>query len=359
MALCTPCCCDTDPFVFHSMCTPLVSVIIPVFNVRPYLNEALDSVLNQTYENLEIIVIDDGSTDGSGMICDEYAQRDGRVSVIHQPNQGLSAARNAGLDIMTGEALVFLDPDDAYLPDYVSTMLQTMIKEKADLVICRAALYRAKKKLHDKGMKKPGASIKQGAYDRIEMLNALADEKIGPAVWHKLYSRKLWEKIRFPVGHVYEDIDTAFRIFDICGSAFFLDQVLYLHRKRPGSITSIKTWKNIYDAYLADFHFNTYIKANIPQIFTSEKLEKNNKKLLNTMFNAYIRFSEKTDSGDKAIHEDLRIRIIDFAKEIGMENLDLCAKTAYKLICFKPRTLKFLYPFYYPFHMIQKKLAGK
>ena len=92
----------------------LVSVIIPVFNVRPYLEEALDSVIHQSYENLEIIIINDGSNDGSGEICDEYAVKDKRIRVIHQENRGLSAARNAGLDCMTGDYVAFLDPDDAY-----------------------------------------------------------------------------------------------------------------------------------------------------------------------------------------------------------------------------------------------------
>ena len=101
---------------------PLVSVIIPVYNVEPYLKEALDSVLDQSYQNLEIILIDDGSTDRSGKICDDYSETDDRIRVIHQENKGLSSARNKGLDLMHGELVAFLDPDDAYHPDYVSAM---------------------------------------------------------------------------------------------------------------------------------------------------------------------------------------------------------------------------------------------
>ena len=118
-----------------------VSVIIPVYNVRPFLEEALDSVLNQTYKNLEIIIIDDGSTDGSGEICDEYAGRDNRIQVIHQDNGGLSAARNAGLDVMTGDLVAFLDPDDAYVDSFIETLVNAMAAEDVDLVICGCTVH--------------------------------------------------------------------------------------------------------------------------------------------------------------------------------------------------------------------------
>ena len=97
----------------------LVSVIVPVYNVRPYLEECLESVVSQTYHNLEILVIDDGSTDGSGEICDRFAENDSRIRVVHQKNKGLGAARNVGLDLATGSVVSFLDSDDAFLPDAI------------------------------------------------------------------------------------------------------------------------------------------------------------------------------------------------------------------------------------------------
>lgn len=126
---------------------PLVSVIVPVFNVKPYLNEALDSVINQTYKNLEIILVDDGSTDGSGEICDEYSAHDKRFVVIHQENKGLSCARNTGLDLMKGELVAFIDSDDAYCPEFIRTMVDAMNHEKADVVMCKTAIIRTTKKL--------------------------------------------------------------------------------------------------------------------------------------------------------------------------------------------------------------------
>ena len=108
----------------------LVSVIVPVYNVLPYLRESLESVINQTYEDLEIIIVDDGSTDGSDVVCEEYA-KDSRVKVIHQKNHGLSAARNVGLDLARGDYIAFLDSDDVYLPDMIQTMVEGIKKSRA------------------------------------------------------------------------------------------------------------------------------------------------------------------------------------------------------------------------------------
>ena len=149
---------------------PLVSVIVPVFNVRPYIVEALDSVINQTYSNLEIILIDDGSTDGSGEVCDEYAARDKRIVVIHQKNNGVSSARNAGLDVMHGEAVAFLDPDDAYRSEFISTMVAAMNREKADIVMCKYTNHRTNKKMKSNGREKTYPTIRGGYTTRVRRL---------------------------------------------------------------------------------------------------------------------------------------------------------------------------------------------
>ena len=113
----------------------MVSVIIPVYNVLPYIKESIESVINQTYKDLEIIIVDDGSDDGSELVCDIY-KKDPRVKVVHQKNQGLSGARNTGLDISTGDYIAFLDSDDAFYPEMIQTMLEGIEKSKADIVVC-------------------------------------------------------------------------------------------------------------------------------------------------------------------------------------------------------------------------------
>ena len=125
---------------------PLVSVIIPVYNVVHYLREAIDSVINQTYKNLEIIIIDDGSTDGSSGVCDQYLS-DPRITVIHQENRGLSGARNTGLSAITGEYVAFLDSDDAFYPGMIQTMIMEIKKNNADLAVCGFYAIRTDKQL--------------------------------------------------------------------------------------------------------------------------------------------------------------------------------------------------------------------
>ena len=115
---------------------PLVSVIIPVYNVRPYLREALESVLGQTYRNLEILIINDGSNDGSEAVCDEYEKKDPRITVVHQENKGLSTARNVGLNRRTGDYVAFLDPDDAFHPDMIWILMGALRRNGAKIAVC-------------------------------------------------------------------------------------------------------------------------------------------------------------------------------------------------------------------------------
>lgn len=127
---------------------------MPVFNAKSYLAEALDSLISQSYKNLEIILIDDGSTDGSGKICDEYAEKDNRVQVRHQKNSGVSAARNAGLDLVTGDFLAFLDSDDAYELDFIYSMITAMTQNNADIVMCKYTEQKTTEKMSFDGHEK-------------------------------------------------------------------------------------------------------------------------------------------------------------------------------------------------------------
>lgn len=245
----------------------LVSVIIPVYNVRPYLCEALDSVINQTHKDLEIIVIDDGSTDGSGDICDAYAERDSRVTVIHQENRGLGAARNAGLERMTGDAVAFLDSDDAYAPDFVKLTAEAMICKDADMVVCRYTKHGTAGKMLCTGREKQHPRAKAGLYNRRETLRALECFTFHLLACSKLYARTLWEGLRFPEGHAYEDMVLAFEIADRCERVYMLEAPLYLYRRRPDSITGTMSLDVMCDQIRACVLVDKFVEEHVYDIF--------------------------------------------------------------------------------------------
>lgn len=327
---------------------PLVSVIIPVYNVRPYLIEALDSTLSQTYKNLEIIIIDDGSTDGSRAICDAYAEKDDRVVVIHQENKGLSAARNMGLDRMTGDLVAFLDPDDAYDPSFIEETVAAMMRTDADLIVCRFTVHRTTGTLHDHRSMRVFPSIEAGLLDRESALRALVDGRINFGTWNKLYKRDLWNGIRFPDGHVYEDINA---IIDVCSQSHtvcVIDQPLYWHRIRPGSITRTCSQDNIRDWIMAFTQYAAYVEEHIPDVFTRDHLTRVRQLQLHGMIARYLQSSRQLGKDGKAFVHDLRNQIIASGRKTGIDSFDLRTKVLYVMICWCPWLLKAIYLVYRP-----------
>ena len=252
------------------MSYPLVSVIIPVYNVEPYLCKALDSVVNQTYHNLEIIVIDDGSTDGSGIICDQYQIKDSRVHVIHQDNQGLSSARNVGIDIMHGEIVAFLDPDDAYLLNMIEALVERLIEDQADIAVCSFHIYYSEngnQASHYDSIYPMNA----GVVNSKEALNLLLADKLSVGVWCKLYKKSLFETIRFPDGYVFEDQIITPYLLERADRITMVDQPLMCHwRNRPGSITTTRSEKNICDSYHAQKEKEKFIIVHTPSVYSKE-----------------------------------------------------------------------------------------
>jgi len=324
----------------------LVDVIIPVYNVRSFLREALNSVIDQSYSNLEILIIDDGSSDGSSQICDEYAKKDTRISVIHQQNKGLSAARNIGLDKMTGEIVAFLDPDDAFHPEYVETMLNIMIHEKVDVVICKYTVHKTNTIMRQTGREGAIPKASQGKYDRCSSLRMLADDEIGASVWNKIYKRKLWNDIRFPEGRVFEDTNTTYQIIDLCESVFILNRTLYLHRIHSGSITGTYSWDNLNDRLFARSHFNTFIEDNIPEVFSQEQAKARKQGNITVMIEYYAHLSGLATYDDVIKINNLRCMILETKKEVGIETCSLRTKITYYMIRYCPWFLNSIYPLY-------------
>lgn len=212
----------------------LVSVIVPVYNVENELRACLDSIVDQTYQDLEIILINDGSKDNSGKICDEYARKDNRIRVIHKDNGGLSDSRNVGISISIGRYLAFVDSDDVIHHSYIDVLLKNI--EEADLVICKHKHFSddAELELDD---------LDTGNVEEIStqyLLRNLNSYKhpIGVVAWNKLYKRELWDGIRFPYGKIHEDEFVSHQIIRRCQKILIVDSNLYFYRKRENSIMS-------------------------------------------------------------------------------------------------------------------------
>lgn len=214
------------------MQNPLVSIIVPIYKVEPYLRRCLDSIVNQTYTNLEIILVDDGSPDGCPQICDEYAARDKRIVVIHKDNGGLSDARNAGLDICKGEYISFIDSDDWISCEYVNYLLQNLIKNNADISIANSI------KIWDNG-KTEEEHWPSEVLEKDEALKRILFTPTLPlnSSWGKLYKRFLFEKVRFPKGLIHEDELTSYKYFYHANKISFIDNVLYFYFQRDDSIS--------------------------------------------------------------------------------------------------------------------------
>lgn len=217
-----------------------VSVIVPIYKVEPYLKRAVASILHQTYHNLEIILVDDGSPDQCGKICDDYAKEDNRITVIHKENGGLSDARNAGLDAAHGEYIVFVDSDDFIAEDYVETLMQCLKEYDADVAMCSYAVT-ASVEL-DESIFKASRDETVEVCNRRELLNNLYDANHKDATyfivsWNKIYKASLWQDVRFPKGRIHEDEATTYKIYDRAQKGVYLHRPLYGYFTAPSSIT--------------------------------------------------------------------------------------------------------------------------
>lgn len=216
--------------------SPLISVIVPIYKVEPYLQRCLDSVVNQTYTNLEIILIDDGSPDNCPQICDDYAAKDNRIVVIHKENGGLSDARNVGLDICKGEYISFIDSDDWVADIYIESMVKAILDNNADM-----AVVNFKRSPYALNFYPPSLiCTKTEILEHIQAVEKLwsSEETIFVTAWGKLVKASLYKNIRFPKGFVHEDVYTSYKLLYFSQKTIFLDAPLYYYFQREGSIMS-------------------------------------------------------------------------------------------------------------------------
>lgn len=243
-----------------SVTEPLISVIVPVYQVEPWLERCVDSIRNQTYRNLEIILVDDGSPDRCGEMCDQFAQEDDRILVIHRENGGLSAARNTGLDICHGEYIGFVDSDDFIHPEMYARLYDDICVCDTPLALCQPLVC------SDENASFPKAIAAVTKLSNKEVLHKSLCDIIWFSAWTKLYHKSLFKDIRYPEGRTNEDYPVTIRIFDRCNHIAVDFNQLYAYCKRKGSITMSSSTLNAFDQVLSAEEVLEFINETHPDL---------------------------------------------------------------------------------------------
>ena len=224
----------------------LISIIVPIYNVEQYLEECINSIINQTYKNLEIILVDDGSTDNSSKKCDEWKKKDKRIKVIHKQNGGLSDARNVGIINSSGSYLTFIDSDDTVNIHMIEVQYKNLIEYNADISICDYVIYTDGKRTIN--YREEVSNNKIVTSEGIDIFNNLFNEKmpITTLSHNKLFKKEIFEKVRFPKGRVHEDVFTIHHILGEAKKIVYSEAKTYYYRCcRKGSITSTFSVKEL------------------------------------------------------------------------------------------------------------------
>lgn len=314
------------------MATPLISVIVPVYRVEEYLERCVKSILSQTYKNLEVILVDDGSPDQCPAICDACAEKDVRVKVIHQENKGLSGARNAGIDAASGEYLAFVDSDDYVSPHFIEELYQLLQDTGCAIGQCRFSYVKGD------GLVEEGDSafcIYRG--------ESLMEQLYGPeekatcfvVAWNKLYRAELFKEtgIRYPEGRIHEDEATTYRLFHEAKKLAFLDRALYgYYTENGGSITSVFSakrlqWLTAHEERIAFFKKNGYEKL-LPAAY---------RKLCDACITFYFRCTEQVKDAEE-LKKELRKRLETYRANgaAWIAALPLKTRMGYELFSMSP-----------------------
>ena len=242
----------------------LISVIVPVYNVKQYLETCVNSILDQTYKYLEILLIDDGSTDGSGELCEIIKDKDSRISVYHKANGGLSDARNYGIEKSKGDFYAFIDSDDALHKDFFRELMAAQKESCSDIVACDMTLFNNQDELQDLFMMTNTTSRR--VYSKEDALKEYFSPAAGRKIHHglcmKIYSRHLFDELRFEVGRLHEDLYITYRLIDNANSLVYVDCPYYFYfQNNTGSICKNYGVKNYLDESEAYTRIYRYFKG--------------------------------------------------------------------------------------------------
>lgn len=271
----------------------LLSVIVPVYNVEAYLPKCIDSILQQTYADLEVFLVDDGSTDSCGRICDDYAQKDSRIKVIHKKNGGQGSARNYALDIAQGDYITFVDSDDFIDPDMYSVMIEALERTDSDMSLCGFVT------LSSLRLANSVIPAQETVFEGPESIlrTYITTPHIGSAVWNKVYRRHLFDEIRFPEGVAREDVYILHHVYDKCRRAVHTAQHFYNYIVRDGSSEH------------QVFH---------PKFLISLQIADNRRDLIREKYPNLLPFAEKAHYGSRisAINKIVRSHAVKEYREI-------------------------------------------
>lgn len=214
---------------------PKISIIVPVYKVEDCLQYCINSILNQSYGDFELILVDDGSPDSCGKICEENSKKDNRIKVLHKQNGGLSSARNAGIRIASGDFITFVDSDDLIHPQMLELLYQAIVKNDADLVSTRYKTFQDYNIEFERIDKTTAFVLDRHQF--VDNLYPFNFEKIGISAWGKLYKRELFSDISYPEGRIYEDLHIYLKLLNLCQKVVVIEPDLYFYNNDSSSIT--------------------------------------------------------------------------------------------------------------------------
>ena len=299
----------------------LISVIVPIYNVEKYLNNCIDSIISQSYKNLEIILVDDGSNDSSSGICDEYASLDSRVIVIHKNNEGLSSARNLGLDIAKGNLICFIDGDDYIEPTMIEKLFDNMINCNSDMSICDFYYdkYGIKKKTDVQ------RDSKELVFERKDKFSCLHNDlgNLTVRAWGKLYKKELFDNVRYPDGKIFEDSNIICDLLDKAKAISYLLEPLCNYVYREDSIVNSFS-VNHFDKIDS---FNRKIEFFTKKKYFDLAIEEENRKALVIIKNLAKMKCYRINN--KEVYDKYYNELVETSKELSWKD------TSSKLKCFK------------------------
>lgn len=247
---------------------PIVSVVVPIYEVAEYLERCIESIVKQSYTNLEVILVDDGAPDECAIICDDWAVKDNRITVIHQMNGGLSNARNHGMISLSGEYVGFIDSDDYVSEDFFEILLNTALKHNSDIVECSVAKFYESGGFE--GIKDDSSVID---YSAVDGLSALIDENpFHQHVWNKLYKAEVVHGINFEVGKLNEDEFWTYQVFGRAKQVSRINKTLYYYFQRESSIMGQSYSLRRLDGLEGRWQRHLYIKKNYPSLTLQSKI---------------------------------------------------------------------------------------